>query len=97
MLNYHLRPHPSATLRFQFSDGGLIPARAHDTAEILRDEELPVEIAYEDCLVSQFPVGLAEARDGALVFAFAIKHTDCLAKDVCVPQPDARCAGGGCC
>lgn len=64
---------------------------------ILRSDELPVEIEYEDCSVSQFPVSTAEASGDALVFALVTRHTDCLAKDVCLPKADACCSGGGCC
>ncbi len=66
-------------------------------AGILRSTELPVEIEYEDCVVSQFPVENAIAADGALVFSLTTKHTDCLAKDVCLPQSDCCTPGGGCC
>lgn len=66
-------------------------------APILRDDELPVEIEYEDDVVSQFPVTGAAAGDGTLVFTLGTKHTDCLAKEVCTPQPDACCSGSGCC
>ena len=66
-------------------------------AAILRSDDLPVEIEYEDFLVSQFPVAAAEAADGALVFALVTKHTDCLAKELCLPQPaDASTGGCGC-
>ncbi|MGV3531086.1 MAG: DUF6428 family protein [Chthoniobacteraceae bacterium] len=39
----HLRLHPSATLRFQLPDGGLIPAHAHIT-EVAR-----VDKTFVDC------------------------------------------------
>ena len=66
---------------------------------ILRSDELPVEIEYEDCSVSQFPVAAAEAGEEGLVFALVSKHTDCLAKELCLPQAAAEgcCAGEGCC
>jgi hypothetical protein len=64
---------------------------------ILRGDEMPVEIEYEDCSISQFPVSAAEEADGALVFALVSKHTDCLAKELCLPKPEACCSGSGCC
>lgn len=66
-------------------------------AGILQSDELPVEIEYEDFVVSQFPVSAAEAVNDALVFSLVTKHTDSLAKEACIPQPDACCAGSGCC
>jgi hypothetical protein len=142
---HHLRLNPSAELRFQLPDGGMIDAHAHITevgrvdktfvdcggtvrkvsscllqswvaddvehrllpgkladilakaAGILRDDELPVEIEHEDYVVSQFPITGAAADNGALIFTLGTKHTDCLAKDVCLPQPNACCSGVGCC
>lgn len=69
---------------------------------ILRSDELPVEIEYEDWSVAQFPVHDAELHDGSLVVALVTKHTDCLAKDVCLPvntksETEGCCSGGGCC
>lgn len=57
--------------------------------EVLPDENLPVEIEYEDYVVSQFPVTGVQATDGVLLFTLGLKHTDCLAKELCLP--------GGCC
>jgi len=54
---------------------------------------LPVEIEYEDGYVSQFPVVSLETGDVVLV-RLGTKHTDCLAKDVCLPP---AAAGDGCC
>lgn len=62
-------------------------------APLFRSDDLEVEIEYEDCAISQFPVLEAGAADGVLSFQLGSKHTDCLAKDVCLPQV----AGGGCC
>lgn len=135
----HLRLNPSAELRFQLPDGGMIDAHAHITevgrvdrtfvdcggtvrkvsscllqswvaddvehrllpgkladiltkaAPILRDEEIPVEIEYEDNVVSQFPITGAAIGNGAMVFTLGTRHTDCLAKDVCIAPPNACC------
>ena len=61
---------------------------------------LPVEIEYEDGYVSQFPVVSLETGDVVLV-RLGTKHTDCLAKDVCLPPAavgDSCCTpGSGCC
>ena len=68
--------------------------------EPLRVSGLPVEIEYEDGYVSQFPVVSLETGDAVLI-RLGTKHTDCLAKDVCLPPAaagDGCCApGSGCC
>ena len=66
----------------------------------LRLADLPVEVEYEDGYVSQFPVTAVETGDVVLV-RLGTKHTDCLAKDVCLPPAvagESCCApGSGCC
>lgn len=68
--------------------------------EPLRVSGLPVELEYEDGYLSQFPVVSLET--GAVVLVrLGTKHTDCLAKEVCLPPAaaDDRCcsSGSGCC
>jgi hypothetical protein len=70
--------------------------------EILRIGALPVEVEYEDGFISQFPIAGAELKDGHLILALAAKHTDCLAKESCLPAeaavgPSSCCGTGGCC
>ena len=66
-------------------------------------DDLDVEIEYEDTAISQYTVSLATVTDHAVVLTLAAKHTDCLAKDVCLPSlPMAAGAsscgcGPGCC
>lgn len=71
--------------------GKLLKAFAH-AAPILGDEDLPVELEYESCNVVQ--TVLAEVRREADRFVLQLgrKHTDCLAKELCVPD-----SGRGCC
>jgi len=62
---------------------------------------LPVEVEYEDGIISQFPVVSVGAGESVTV-RLGTKHTDCLAKEVCLPaqmQPDGVCCapGSGCC
>jgi hypothetical protein len=64
-------------------------------APLFLAEDLEVEIEYEDCAISQFPVLEAAFADGVLSFQLGSKHTDCLAKDVCLPHGAG--ATGGCC
>lgn len=76
---------------------------------LMDSEEVPVEIEYEHGLISQYPVTGVELVDGALVFSLTAKHTDCLAKEVCLPRqtvpamfrsafakPAPCCGPGGC-
>ena len=66
-------------------------------ASLFNGDDLDVEIEYEDCVISQFPVQTANAEDGVLAFQLGSKHTDCLAKDVCLAEPTGCCAGKGRC
>ena len=70
-------------------------------APILGTDGLDVEIEFEDGLLSQFPVLEVTVQDGAIAFRLGTKHTDCLAKELCLPAgaPDeeACCGSGGCC
>lgn len=63
-------------------------------APILADENLDVEIEYEDCQISQFPVENVSVQGGDLRFYLGTKHTDCLAKDVCLLDSSSE---SGCC
>jgi hypothetical protein len=61
---------------------------------------LPVEIEYEDGVISQFPVVSVGAGE-VVTIHLGTKHTDCLAKEVCLPPagPSSGCGtpGSGCC
>jgi hypothetical protein len=56
---------------------------------------LPVEIEYEDGVIAQFPVVSVGHLEGVTV-QLGTKHTDCLAKDVCLPAVGCT-PGSGCC
>lgn len=66
------------------------------------DQDLDVEIEYEDVAISQYPVASYTVTTDAVTLHLAYKHTDCLAKDVCLPahlQPTngaASCCGPSC-
>lgn len=71
-------------------------------APIIGNEDLDVELEYEDGLISQFPVESGTIAETTIVFILGSKHTDCLAKEICLPpslQPatDSCCSGSGCC
>ncbi|MES1168594.1 MAG: DUF6428 family protein, partial [Oleiharenicola lentus] len=63
---------------------------------ILTDGELPVEIEYEDGIISQFPLTGGGPSDGSLRLQLGLKHTDCLAKDKCGIEEEGSAVGAGC-
>jgi len=69
-------------------------------APILGTDDLEAEIEYQDGFISQFPIESASPQGEALIFTLGTKHTDCLAKDICLPKPEDNsscCSGTGCC
>ena len=67
-------------------------------------EPLPVELEYEDTVISQYPLLTIEITPMGLLFDLGGKHTDCLAKDRCgIPARGAvglgmaSCDTPGCC
>ena len=65
---------------------------------VVPNDDLDVEIEYEDCVVSQFMLESASVTDGKLVFQLGDKHTDCLAKEACgIEAAGTAKAGSGCC
>jgi hypothetical protein len=85
---------------------GKLAAIMRKASAILGNDSLPVEIEYQDEVISQYPVSRASFESGAVVLHLDAKHTDCLAKEQCgVPteaDPSAGkatqcCASGGCC
>lgn len=60
-------------------------------APLLGSEELPVEVEYESGVVSQYPIGRAEATPSGLLFELGTKHTACLAPQKC--GIDSGCCG----
>ena len=60
-------------------------------------EDLDVEIEYEDAALSQYPVAGYVVTEDAVVLSLSSKHTDCLAKESCLPRlPMAAGAEAGC-
>ena len=58
-------------------------------------EDLDIEIEYEDALISQYRVADYAVTPQAVVLHLAAKHTDCLAKETCCPQPLLMVPRGG--
>lgn len=78
---------------------GKLAAIIEKAEAILGDDDLDVEIEYQDGLISQFPVEAASDAERAIVFHLTTKNTDCLAKELCLPDANegSCCGGGGCC
>ena len=76
--------------------GKLLKAFEH-AGPVLAGEDLPVELEYETCNVIQFTVVAVVPEAERLVVQLGGKHTDCLAKELCVPSSRAANAGTGCC
>ena len=82
---------------------GKLAAVLEIAAPLFRGDDLEVELEYEDGAISQYPVLAATSEGAELVFQLGSKHTDCLAKELCVPQSTSAATtgcctpGGGCC
>jgi hypothetical protein len=50
---------------------------------LLPDESVPVEIEYEDRVISQYTIENHELTGDAVVLRLAPKHTECLAPELC--------------
>lgn len=50
---------------------------------ILPDDRVPVEIEYEDRVISQYTITRYEILDAAVILVLAHKHTECLAPELC--------------
>ncbi|HEV2096884.1 MAG TPA: DUF6428 family protein [Chthoniobacterales bacterium] len=50
---------------------------------VLPHDDFEVEVEWDCCVISQYPIASAEAEDDHLNFTLTTKHTDCLAKDKC--------------
>lgn len=49
----------------------------------LPDGAIPVEIEYEDQVISQYTISGHELTDEAVILKLAYKHTECLAPELC--------------
>ena len=58
---------------------------------LLATDELPLEVEYEDGVISQYPVAGMEVTPSGLLFSLGTKHTACLAPEKC------GVGGTGCC
>lgn len=58
---------------------------------LLKSDDLPVEVEYEEGTTSQYPVAGVEVTPSGLLFYLGTKHTACLAPEKCGLD------GRGCC
>jgi len=58
---------------------------------LLKSDDLPVEVEYEDAVVSQYPLGGAEVTPSGILFNLGTKHTACLAPEKCGVGGEACC------
>ncbi len=75
--------------------------------DYLPDEHIPVEVEYEDRIISQYAIAGHELADDAVILLLEHKHTACLAPELCglpplpgagKPKPSGPCCGpSGCC
>jgi hypothetical protein len=61
-------------------------------APLLTAADMPVEVEYENGVVSQFPVAAAEVTPSGVLLHLGTKHPECLAPDRC----GVGAAGAGC-
>lgn len=70
-------------------------------SSFLPDESIPVEIEYEDRVISQYTIESVEIRAHSVVLHLAHKHTQCLAPELCVVPAKGKaaacCETAGCC
>jgi len=73
---------------------------------LLPDDNVPVEVEYEDRVISQYTIRGHHLTDEAVVLELEHKHTECLAPELCglPPLPGMRgqdqapcCGPKGCC
>ncbi len=58
---------------------------------LLQSDDLPLEVEYEEGVISQYPIGGVEVTPAGLLFYLGTKHTACLAPEKC------KVGDAGCC
>ena len=84
---------------------GKMAAILSKAKSILPDDGVPVEIEYEDRVISQYTISGHEVLADAVILVLANKHTECLAPELCglpsldrLPAIKSQCCGrSGCC
>ena len=88
---------------------GKMAAILNKAKDYLADESIPVEVEYEDRVISQYTIQSFTLNEDAVVLNLAHKHTECLAPELCglppLPEsgkprlvsPTPCCGPKGCC
>ena len=64
-------------------------ARILDAArDLFETTEIPVEFEHEAPVLTRLPIDSHHLADGQIIFQLSLKKADCLAKDICLPEPD---------
>jgi hypothetical protein len=64
---------------------------------ILPGDDLEVEVEWDCCVVSQYPIASARRVGDRLELQLASKRTDCLARQKCGCEPAVEIAVASCC
>jgi len=78
---------------------GKMAAILEKTRALLPDHNVPVEVEYEDRVISQYTISGHDLSDEAVVLNLAHKHTECLAPELCglPPLPGKKGSGESSC
>ncbi len=88
---------------------GKMAAILNKAAVYLPDGSVPVEVEYEDQVISQYTISGFDLSEEAVVLKLAHKHTECLAPELCglpalpvrgkakAVSDGAGCGPAGCC
>lgn len=63
--------------------------------KVVPSDDLPVEIEYEACAISQYPVAEVTIEASEITITLEEKHTDCLAKESCGVEASGCGCGSG--
>ena len=65
---------------------------------IIPNDDIDVEVEYEATTISQYPIAEYSLTENSVVLHLTTKHTDCLAKELCLLPTSSCCeSAGGCC
>lgn len=77
---------------------GKLAAILQLAGSLLPADTLEVEVEYEGCVISQYPLAGIRSDQDALALLLTNKHTDCLAKEACgLESCGSEDEGSSCC
>ncbi len=65
---------------------GKLAAIFERAGDILPHHDFPIEVEHESNVVAQYPLEGVEVSAEVLQFQLGTKHTDCLARGICLPD-----------